>query len=178
MADMKKVYDDLTIINLYILINFLFSDWTQFLQPIWDSINLSNNVSRLNKNRNKNAKVANLSRPQTLNLHRASREEQGHYLAVGSYMVMKDQCSFYMGTIRTKWPLCRYESKLFFYLFAPLSSDGKSCYVSLNLLWCSCPKGQLISKCLFGIFNSPKKTNEKNWLYYYATCFRSFFGRN
>ena len=23
------------------------------------------------------------------------------------------------------------------------------------------PKGQLISKCLFGIFNSPKKTNEK-----------------
>ena len=30
-------------------------------------------------------------------------------------------------------------------------------------------KGQLISKFLFGVFNSPKKkTNEKIWLYYYG----------
>ena len=140
---MKKVYDDLTIINLYIRINFLFSDWTQFLQPIWDSINLSNNVSRLNKNRNKNAKVANLSRPQTLNLHRASREEQGHYLAVESYMATKDLCSFYMGTIRTKWPLCRYESKLFF-TSLPL------CHLTENLamyLWTCSGVAALFSNC-------------------------------
>ena len=36
-------------------------------------------------------------------------------------------------------------------------------------------KGQLISKCLFGIFNSPKKTNEKIPLYYYGTSSRIIF---
>ena len=29
-------------------------------------------------------------------------------------------------------------------------------------------KGQLILKCLFGIYNCPKKTNEKIQLYYYG----------
>ena len=43
-------------------------------------------------------------------------------------------------------------------------------------------KGQLISKWLFGILNSPKKMNKKNstlllW-YLRSTCLRSFFGRN
>ena len=42
-------------------------------------------------------------------------------------------------------------------------------------------KGQLISKCLFGIFNSPKKSTKKNQLYYYCTSslivFVRFFGR-
>ena len=141
----------------------MFSDWTQFLQPIWDSINLSNNVSRLNKNRNKNAKVANLSRPQTLNLHRASREEQGHYLAVESYMVTKDLCSFYMGTIRTKWPLCRYESKpLFFPLFCPFVIWRKILLFSLDLFSCSCPRGRFISKGLFGFSILPK--NQQKFL--------------
>ena len=39
-------------------------------------------------------------------------------------------------------------------------------------------KGQLISKCLFGIFNSPpKKTNEKIRLYYYGNSNRIVFVR-
>ena len=41
-------------------------------------------------------------------------------------------------------------------------------------------KGQLISKCLFGIFNSPKKrTKNLSLLLWYIklNCFRSFFGR-
>jgi hypothetical protein len=33
-------------------------------------------------------------------------------------------------------------------------------------------KGQLISKCLFGIFNSPKKRTKKIRLYYYGTSSR------
>ena len=37
-------------------------------------------------------------------------------------------------------------------------------------------KGQLISKCLFGIFNSPKKRN-KNQLYSKVELFLSVFGR-
>ena len=44
-----------------------------------------------------------------------------------------------------------------------------------------CVKGQLISKCLLGIFNSPKKQTKKNQLYYYGTSSRivfvRFFGR-
>ena len=39
-------------------------------------------------------------------------------------------------------------------------------------------KGQIISKCLFGVFNFFQKTNEWIRLYYYVTCFRSSFGRN
>ena len=43
------------------------------------------------------------------------------------------------------------------------------------------PKGQLISKSLFGIFNSPKNERKKNPLYYYGTSSRivfvRFFGR-
>ena len=39
-------------------------------------------------------------------------------------------------------------------------------------------KGQLISKCLFGIFNSSKKETKKFVLWYLkSNCFRSFFGR-
>ena len=41
------------------------------------------------------------------------------------------------------------------------------------------PKGQLITKCLFGIFNPPKKTDEKGQPYYSGTpikLFRSFLG--
>ena len=37
-------------------------------------------------------------------------------------------------------------------------------------------KGQLISKCLFYVFNSPKKTNEKIWLYCQYHLF-TFFGK-
>ena len=36
-------------------------------------------------------------------------------------------------------------------------------------------KGQLISKCLFGIFNSPKKWTKKIRLYYYGTSSRIVF---
>ena len=36
-------------------------------------------------------------------------------------------------------------------------------------------KGQLISKCLFGSFNSPKKRKEKIRLYYYGTSSRIVF---
>ena len=45
-------------------------------------------------------------------------------------------------------------------------------------------KGQLISKCLFGVFKFFQKTNEKirlnYWVLWYLkwTCFRSFFGGN
>ena len=43
-------------------------------------------------------------------------------------------------------------------------------------------KGQLISKGIFGILNSSKKTNENIQLYYYDTSgrlvFIRFFGRN
>ena len=41
-------------------------------------------------------------------------------------------------------------------------------------------KGQLISKCLFGIFNSPKKQTEKfdfSTMVPQVDCFRPFFGR-
>ena len=38
-------------------------------------------------------------------------------------------------------------------------------------------KGQLISKCLFCIFNSPNKTNENIQLYYYGTSSRIVFVR-
>ena len=41
-------------------------------------------------------------------------------------------------------------------------------------------KGQLISKCLFGIFNSPKKQTKNSTLllwYLKSNCFHSFFGR-
>ena len=40
-------------------------------------------------------------------------------------------------------------------------------------------KGQLISKCLFGIFNSPKKQSKKFdfTCYLKSNCFRSFFWR-
>ena len=37
------------------------------------------------------------------------------------------------------------------------------------------PKGQLISKSLFGIFNSPKNERKKNPLYYYGTSSRIVF---
>ena len=37
-------------------------------------------------------------------------------------------------------------------------------------------KGQLISKCLFGIFNSPKTRTKFFWLYYYGTSSRFVFG--
>ena len=55
----------------------------------------------------------------------------------------------------------------------------------LRLLWNYLPKdlktkGQLISKCFFGIFNSPKKRTKKSTLllwYLKSNCFRSFFGR-
>jgi hypothetical protein len=40
-----------------------------------------------------------------------------------------------------------------------------------------CSKGQLISKCLFDIFNSPKTTNEKIQLYYYGTSSQIVFVR-
>ena len=56
----------------------------------------------------------------------------------------------------------------------------------MDVLWCSFQnlnlvlKGQLILKCLFGIFNSPKKTNEWIRLYYYGaascTIFVCFLG--
>ena len=36
-------------------------------------------------------------------------------------------------------------------------------------------KGQLISKCLFGIFNSPEKRTKKIRLYYYGTSSRIVF---
>ena len=36
-------------------------------------------------------------------------------------------------------------------------------------------KGQIISKVLFGIINSPKKTNKKNRLNYYDTSGRLVF---
>ena len=36
-------------------------------------------------------------------------------------------------------------------------------------------KGQLISKCLFGIFNSPKKRTKTIRLYYYDTSGRLVF---
>jgi hypothetical protein len=39
-------------------------------------------------------------------------------------------------------------------------------------------KGQLISKASCQAVNSSKKTNERIRFYYYATSFRSFFGRN
>ena len=38
-------------------------------------------------------------------------------------------------------------------------------------------KGQLISKCLFGIFNSPKKRMKKFEIYYYCTSSRIVFDR-
>ena len=42
-------------------------------------------------------------------------------------------------------------------------------------------KGQLISKCLFGFFNSPKKQTKKfdftTMVYLKSNCFRSYFGR-
>ena len=46
----------------------------------------------------------------------------------------------------------------------------------------NCSKGQLISKCLLGIFNSLKKTNKKistllQW-YLKSNCFYSFFWDN
>ena len=40
-----------------------------------------------------------------------------------------------------------------------------------------CIKGQLISKCLFGIFNSPKKQTKKIQLYNYGTSCRIVFVR-
>ena len=50
------------------------------------------------------------------------------------------------------------------------------------IMWiCSACKGQLISKGLFGILNSPKKWTKKfdfTTMYLRLTCFRSFFGRN
>ena len=54
----------------------------------------------------------------------------------------------------------------------PLLFHYQKMYILTNIE----TKGQLISKCLFGIFNSPKKTNELLW-YLKSNCFRSFFGR-
>ena len=51
---------------------------------------------------------------------------------------------------------------------------------SLGERW-SFTKGQLISKCLFGIFNfSKKRTKNSTWLQWYlkSNCFRSFFWKN
>ena len=55
-----------------------------------------------------------------------------------------------------------------------------SCIFAMFLLSIR-PKGQLISKGLFGILNSPKKKERKNstsllW-YLKSNCFHSFFGR-
>ena len=44
-----------------------------------------------------------------------------------------------------------------------------------TLWWCT--KGQLISKCLFGVFNSSKKTEWKQLDLRYHSSFCSFFGR-
>ena len=44
-------------------------------------------------------------------------------------------------------------------------------------VWSTICKGQLISKCLFGIFNLSQKTNEKILLYYYGTSSRIVFVR-
>ena len=47
-----------------------------------------------------------------------------------------------------------------------------------NLEWTLDSKGQLISKCLFGIFNSPKKQRKNSTvLYYYGTSSRIVFVR-
>ena len=47
--------------------------------------------------------------------------------------------------------------------------------VGIRLNHLSAAKGQLISKCLFGIFNSPKKRTKKFEFYYYGTSSRIVF---
>ena len=65
----------------------------------------------------------------------------------------------------------RCSSKLHFNLYDQ-NSRGKTSKVA--------HKGQLVSKCLFGIFNSPKIKRKKSTLllwYLKSNCFLSFFGK-
>ena len=59
------------------------------------------------------------------------------------------------------------------------TSEGRDSRSLYKKLWVA-GKGQLISKCLFGIFNSPKKRTKNSTLllwYLKSNCFCSFFGR-
>ena len=74
----------------------------------------------------------------------------------------------------------------FEYLFMPPTSQAFATYLltsncnlwNLRKFHVKSQLGQLISKCLFGVFNFFQKMNKWIHFYYYATCFRSFFVRN
>ena len=55
----------------------------------------------------------------------------------------------------------------------------KKVHLRKSFVYLSQTKGQLISKCLFGIINSPKKQQKFRPLQCYLklNCFCSFFGR-
>ena len=47
--------------------------------------------------------------------------------------------------------------------------------IGKKVIWFSVFKGQLISKCLFDVFNFSQKTKDEIQLYYYATSGRLVF---
>ena len=72
-----------------------------------------------------------------------------------------------------------FASTIFRYLARDtILQDPSSLHLLWKMFWCCWPdKGQLISKCPFGVFNSSKKWTKKNQLNIYDTSSRIIFVR-
>ena len=76
--------------------------------------------------------------------------------------------------------MVKFVSKIVKFVSKTVSRNSLKNCLKLRRATVRVPKVQLISKCLFGIFNSPKKRTKNSTLllwYPKSNCFRSFFVR-